>query len=150
MFSFLKPLLLGPVVAMAATPLGASADQPIFHKLAEGGNLPFSEAVAYNGVLYLSGQIGTGADGGLVAGGIEAEARQTMDNIKAVVEKHGLTMGDIIKCTVFLADIAEWPAFNDVYVGYFEPGRLPARSAFATSGLALGARTEVECIAALK
>lgn len=148
--SFLKPLLLGPFVAMTAAPFGAGADEPVFHKLAEGLNLPFSEAVAYNGVLYLSGQIGTRAGDGLVAGGIQAEARQTMDNIKAVVEKHDLTMADIIKCTVFLADIAEWPTFNEVYVSYFDADRMPARSAFAASGLALGARVEVECIAALK
>ncbi len=148
--SFLKPLLLGPFVAMTATPLGAQSDEPVFHQLSENLNLPFSEAVSYNGVLYLSGQIGTGADGKVVAGGIGPEARQTMDNIKAVVEKHGLGMANIIKCTIFLADIAEWQAFNDVYVSFFKPDRMPARSAFAASGLALGARAEVECIAALK
>jgi enamine deaminase RidA (YjgF/YER057c/UK114 family) len=57
-------------------------------------------------------------------------------------------MEDIIKCTVFLADISEWPTFNEIYAGYFERGRYPARSALAASGLALGARVELECIAA--
>jgi len=112
-------------------------------------DFPFSEAVAYNGVLYLSGALGAGPDGKLVVGGIGPESRQTMENIKSILGRHSLEMSDIIKCTVFLADIAEWPAFNEVYASYFERGRYPARSALAASGLALGARIEVECIAAL-
>jgi reactive intermediate/imine deaminase len=111
---------------------------------------PFSEAVAHGGVLYLSGDIGAGANGELVEGGIGPESRQVMENIKATLGRHGLEMRDIIQCTVFLADIAEWPAFNQVYATYFERGRYPARSALAASGLALGARVEVECIAALR
>ncbi|MFC7048559.1 RidA family protein [Emcibacter nanhaiensis] len=110
--------------------------------------LPFAEAVEYNGVLYLSGQIGTGADGKLVAGGMAAEARQTMDNIKAVVEKHGSSMDKVIKCTVFMDDMSQWGDFNKVYVTYFPAGKLPARSALGADGLALGAALEVECLAA--
>jgi enamine deaminase RidA (YjgF/YER057c/UK114 family) len=71
-----------------------------------------------------------------------------MDNIKATVEKRGGSMEQLVKCTVFLADIKEWPAFNDVYRGYFKTN-FPARSAFATGGLAYNARVEVECIAHL-
>jgi reactive intermediate/imine deaminase len=110
---------------------------------------PFSEAVAYNGVLYLSGDLGLGPDGKLVAGGIGPESRQTMENIKATLKRHELDMGDIIKCTVFLADITDWPEFNKVYASYFEKGRYPARSALAAAALALGARVELECMAAL-
>ena len=110
--------------------------------------LPFAEAVEYNGVLYLSGQIGTGPDGKLVAGGMAAEAKQTMDNIKAVVEKHGSSMDQVIKCTVFLDDMSQWGDFNKVYVTYFPAGKLPARSALGADGLALGAALEVECLAA--
>jgi len=110
---------------------------------------PFSEAVSYNGVLYLSGDVGAGPDGKLVAGGIGPESRQTMENIKATLQRHDLDMGDIIKCTVFLADMSQWPEFNKVYASYFEKGRYPARSALAAAALALGARVEVECIAAL-
>jgi 2-iminobutanoate/2-iminopropanoate deaminase len=108
---------------------------------------PFSEAVRVGNILYLSGNIGTvpGADI-LVEGGIVAEAHQTMQNIKSVAERYGSSMPEIVKCTVFLADIAEWPAFNDVYRSYFD-APYPARSAFAASGLALNARVEVECIA---
>jgi len=106
--------------------------------------------VAYRGVLYLSGDIGTDSSGKLVDGGIGPESRQTMENVKATLGRYGLGMEDIIKCTVFLADISEWPTFNDIYARYFEKGRYPARSALAASGLALGARVELECIAAMQ
>lgn len=109
--------------------------------------LPFSEAVRVGDTIYLSGQIGI-APGTteLAPGGIEAEARQTMENIRTVLEAHGLGLGDIVKCTVMMEDMAEWPAFNVVYVSFFK-GELPARSAFGASGLAFDARVEVECIA---
>lgn len=128
---------------------GKHAKNPEFFRPAEMGNLPFSEAVAYRGVLYLSGQVGLGADGKLVGGGIEAESRQVMDNIVSVLKKHGLGFDRVIKCTVFLADIADWPAFNSVYTSYLDEDKLPARSALAASGLALGAAVELECMAAL-
>ena len=69
-----------------------------------------------------------------------------MENIRTVLEAHGLSLDNVAKCTVMMADIAEWPAFNAVYASFFE-GALPARSAFGANGLALGARVEVECIA---
>jgi 2-iminobutanoate/2-iminopropanoate deaminase len=112
-------------------------------------NLPFSEAVRDGATLYLSGQIGI--EPGtlkLVPGGLEAEARQTMQNIRTTLQTHGYSMEQLVKCTVMLADMAEWPAFNEVYKTFFK-GRFPARSAFGTTGLALGARVEVECIASI-
>lgn len=112
------------------------------------GNFPFSEAVKVGNVLYLSGQVGIVPETQQIApGGIEAESHQVMRNIKTVLEAHGYAMDALIKCTVFLADMAEWPAFNKVYTGYFTAGKLPARSAVGVNGLALGARVEVECIA---
>lgn len=110
-------------------------------------NLPFSEAVRVGDMLYLSGQLGT-HPGTLqvVPGGIEAETRQCLENIKAVLERNGSSLGRVVKCSVFLADISEWPTFNEIYRTYF-PASPPARSALAASGLALGARVEVECIA---
>jgi 2-iminobutanoate/2-iminopropanoate deaminase len=81
----------------------------------------------------------------LVPGGLEAETRQTMANIGAVLQTHGLTFDDVFKCTVMLAEMKEWAAFNRVYLTYFKPDRLPARSAFGAAGLALGARVELEC-----
>ncbi len=108
--------------------------------------LPFSEAVRVDRMLYLSGQIGLDRTGALVAGGIAAETRQTMENIRRVLERHGSSLDHVVKCTVMLADIAEWGAMNEVYRTYF-PEAPPARSTVAVAGLALGARIEVECIA---
>jgi reactive intermediate/imine deaminase len=108
--------------------------------------LPFSSAVRVGDTLYLSGDIGI-KNGKLVPGGIAAEAKQTMENIKATLAHFGRDMDNIVKCQIFLADMSEWQAFNEVYVTFFKPERKPARSAFATNGLALGARAEVECIA---
>lgn len=110
-------------------------------------NLPFSEAVRVGNTLYLSGQIGvTPGTLQLVPGGLKEEARQTMKNIKTILEMHGYSMDDVVKCTVMLADMAEWPAFNEIYKDFFAE-HYPARSAFGATGLALGARVEVECIA---
>lgn len=112
----------------------------------KAAGLPFSAAVRVGEVLYLSGQLGN-VPGKLelVPGDMEAETRQTMENIGAVLSANGLTFDDVFKCTVMLADISEWAAFNRVYVSYFKPDRLPARSAFGAAGLALGARVELEC-----
>lgn len=111
-------------------------------------DLPFSEAVRVGETLYLSGQVGIlPGTADLVPGGLKAEARQTLSNIQATLETHGYAMDDLVKCTVMLADIAEWAMFNEVYKSFFE-GHYPARSAFGANGLALGARVEIECIAA--
>lgn len=110
--------------------------------------LPFSEAVRVGDLLFLSGQVGiVPGSMTLVEGGMPAEAKQTMDNIRIALEAHGRSMQDIVKCTVMLADMSEWPAFNEIYKSYFTPP-YPARSALGANGLALGARVEVECIAA--
>jgi reactive intermediate/imine deaminase len=115
---------------------------------AEKLNLPFSEAVRVGDLLYLSGQLGTQpGTTTLVPGGIGPETRQTMENIKAALRRHGSSMDRVVKCTVFLADIKEWGAMNEVYRTFFG-ATPPARSSIGTSGLAMGARVEIECIAA--
>ena len=116
----------------------------------QASKLPFSEAVRFGNLLFLAGQIGL-QPGTMkpVEGGIQAETRAAMDRIKAVVEAHGSSMDRVLKCTVFLADIKEWPAMNEVYVQYFPKAR-PARSAMGVNGLALNARVEIECIAAVE
>ncbi len=108
---------------------------------------PFSTAVRANGFLILSGQIGTDSTGKVAAGGIRAETRQTMENIKAALAKNGSSIERVVKCTVFMADMKEWATMNEVYVTFFEPGRRPARSAMGANGLALDARVEIECLA---
>jgi 2-iminobutanoate/2-iminopropanoate deaminase len=111
-----------------------------------GAQRPFSELVRVGRMLYLSGQLGTDSTGNLVSGGVKAETRQALENIKHVLETNGSSMDDVVKCTVMLADIKEWASMNEVYVTYF-PHHLPARSAFATNGLVLGGRLELECMA---
>jgi len=109
--------------------------------------LPFSEAVRVGDMLYLSGQVGTiPGTTELVPGGIKEETRQTLENIKVILERNDSALDRVFKCTVFLADISEWPKMNEVYRTYF-PKSPPARSAMAASGLALNARVEIECIA---
>ena len=110
-------------------------------------NLPFSEAVRAGDTLYLSGQVGIKPGTmQLVPGGIREEARQALANIRTSLEANGYALGDVVKCTVMLADIGEWAAFNEVYRTFFS-APYPARSALGANGLALGARVEVECIA---
>ena len=107
--------------------------------------LPFSEAVRVGHMLYLSGQIGTvPGTTGIVEGGIQAETRQIMENIKTVLERYGSSLERVVKCTVMVDDIDEWGLLNEVYVEYF-PDPKPARSAFGADGLALGAKAEIEC-----
>ncbi len=109
-------------------------------------NLPFSAAVRVDNTLYLSGSIGNiPGTLDLAEGGIQGETRQTMENIKQTLETFGSSLDKVVKCTVFLADMAEWGAMNEVYRTYFE--NPPARSALGASGLALDARVEIECIA---
>jgi len=116
---------------------------------AEELNLPFSDAVRVGNMLILSGKLGTlPGTTELVPGGIKPQARQALENIKASLNRYGASMQDVVKCTVMIADIAEWPDFNEVYVTYF-PGPKPARSAFGAAGLAFNGRVEVECWAEL-
>jgi 2-iminobutanoate/2-iminopropanoate deaminase len=147
----MKAILLSlAAIAFAATTQIASASDDV-EFLNSGkvlpANLPFSEAVRVGNMLYLSGQIGV-VPGSmkLITGGMQAEARQAMQNIKTTLEAHGYSMSNVVKCSAMLADMAEWSAFNDVYKTFFT-GRYPARSAFGANGLALGARVEVECVA---
>ena len=112
--------------------------------------LPFSDAVRVGNMLYLSGKIGNiPGTSELAEGGIQGETRQALENIKASLEKYGSSMSEVVKCTVFLADIAEWGAMNEVYMTYF-PVNPPARSALGSSGLALDSRVEIECFAAMR
>ena len=113
-------------------------------------SLPFSEAVRVGQTVYLSGQMGiVPGEMRMAPGGIREQSRQTMENIQTTLQAHGMTMRNVVKCTVMLADISDWPAFNEVYRTYFDEGRMPARSAFGANALALGGRVEVECMAVM-
>lgn len=110
-------------------------------------SLPFSEAVRVGNMLYLSGQVGSRPGTlELVPVGIKKEAAQTLENIKTVLERNGSSMDQVVRCTVFLADIRDWPVFNDIYKQYFA-SPFPARTAVGVASLALEARVEIDCIA---
>jgi reactive intermediate/imine deaminase len=147
------------LVAAALALIGASAAAvrrpaaPRYFPAAVGPGRPappYSGAIRVGGLLVLAGQLGTDATGRLVAGGVEAETRQALANVRAALERAGATMNDVVKCTAMLADAAELPRMNRAYVAHFRADRLPARSAFGASGLALGARVELECWAAVR
>ena len=140
-------LLLG-CQSQASEPATPQAAEPTVEYLNPEGaeGRPFTEAVRVGHMLYLSGKLGTIPGQGLVEGGIQPETRQTMENIKDALERYGSSMDRVVKCTVFLADIAEWGAMNEVYVTFFPTNR-PARSALGSSGLAINARVEIECMA---
>jgi 2-iminobutanoate/2-iminopropanoate deaminase len=134
---------------ISAVAVGAERAKPEFLTTSDPArrDLPFSEAVRAGDLLFLSGQLGfDSATGKVVPGGIKAEARQALKLMQETLTRHGHSLADVVKCTVFLADIAEWPAFNEVYLEFFKKP-YPARSALAASGLARNARVEVECIA---
>lgn len=132
-----------------AAPLAAQDKAPEVKYLAPAGaaaTLPFSPAVRVGHLLYLSGQLGTDSTNKVVPGGIEAETRQALSNIKRLLEANGSSMDQVVKCLVMLADIGEWARMNTVYVTFF-PIHKPARSAFGATGLALDGRLEIECMA---
>jgi len=130
-----------PPVSTPLTPVYATS--PSTESLA----LPFSEAVRVGDLLLVSGQIGNlPGTFELAPGGIRAETKQALANIAAILERNGSSLERVAKCTVFLLDMNEWPALNEIWVTVF-PNK-PARSALGASGLAKGARVEIECIAA--
>ncbi len=139
---------------LLAAPLPLLAQAPrvefLAPQLTRGLPLPFSEAVRVGDMLYLSGMMGTKPNTmELVPGGIEAEAKQALENIRTILQGAGATLTDIVKCTVMLDDITKWSAFNRVYLEFFGAHR-PARSAFGVDGLALGGAVEIECMAVAK
>jgi reactive intermediate/imine deaminase len=139
-----RPILLAVLVAMSAGCTRPSTIEVEFMPSPRPGAV-FSPAVRVGNLLFLSGQIGADSAGRLVPGGLQAEARQALNNIRGVLERNGSSLDRVVKCTVFLADIKDYADFNEIYVSYFR-ARKPARSAMAASGLALNARVEVECI----
>jgi reactive intermediate/imine deaminase len=144
-------LVLGSTGCQSAASSGADRSPGTTKQVLQAAGappgLPFSSAVRVGDVLYLSGQVGVQpGTTTLVPGGIGPETAQTLDNIRGVLEQAGSSMDQVFKCTVFLADISEYAAMNEVYATYF-PSEPPARSTMAGSGLAFGARVEIECLA---
>jgi len=144
--------LLLPVILLFGCEVHVDQDPDVEYLLMPGMedmDLPFSSAVRVDNTLYLSGNLGNiPGTIDLAEGGIAGETKQTMENIKRVLEQFGSSMDQVVKCTVFLEDMAEWGAMNEVYKTYFE--NPPARSALGANGLALGAKVEIECIAVIQ
>ena len=130
----------------ASQPSVAAMPSPQFPPTG-GAARPFSPFVKANGFIYLAGQLGTDSTGRLAIGGIKEETRQTMTNIKNILERNGSSMSKVVRCLVLLADIADRQAMSDVYVTFFPADKRPVRTAAGVSGLALNGRVEIECIA---
>ena len=139
------------MLIVAAPALAAGKAKPNVEYLSTEATLalklPFSEAVRVGNTLYLSGVVGlVPGTRTIVAGGIEPETKQVLDTIKTVLERNGSSLDRVVKCTVMLADMAQWAKMNTIYMTYFTK-HFPARSAMGVNGLALGAQVEIECIA---
>lgn len=142
----LDRMLAVAMVALASA-MGAHASpakETVIHYVTGENTYPFSPAVRAGNTVYLSGQIGADASG--LGKDFETQARLAMDNIMSAAKLSGMGPENLAKCTVMLADMKNWDAFNAIYRTYFQAGRFPARSAFGVTGLALGAALEVECI----
>jgi 2-iminobutanoate/2-iminopropanoate deaminase len=109
---------------------------------------PYSQAVKAGDFLFISGQIGIDPSAGKMVEGLEAQVRQVLDNMKAIVEEAGGSMSSIVKCTVLLQSMDDFKAMNGIYAEYFESDP-PARAAFGVAALPLGALVEIEAIALL-
>jgi reactive intermediate/imine deaminase len=142
----MKVMLVLLTTALAVSP-AAGQEKEVIQMPGASLGLPFSSAVRVGNLLFLSGQVGVvPGSRELAPGGIEGQTRQTLENIKRVLEHAGSSMERVVKCTVFLGNIADYGAMNAVYSSFF-PKDPPARSMLAASGLALGAAVEIECIA---
>lgn len=122
------------------TPVGAPP------KFADGKTVPLSPAIVANGLIFVSGQLGMGPDGKLAEGGVEAQTRHALENLKAILAKAGASMNDVVKVTGWLTDAANFAAYNQVYAEYF--GTAPPARSMVVSGLMLpDALVEIEAVA---
>ena len=130
------------VVGCSSATAASGAGRPQFIVPSTGAT-PFSGVVRAGNILFVAGQIGTDS----AKGGIAGETASAMDKIAQLLKQAGSGLDHVAKCTVMLADMKEWAAMNEVYIKFFAPDKRPARSSFGTTGLAQGARVEIECIA---
>lgn len=143
----LAPLALVLLAGCAAG--GPADDTPRKEVIFPGGArplAPYSPAVRSGDLVFFSGVIGVSRDS-TAEQGVQAETRRALEALRRNLDAAGLTPADVVKCTVFLADIGDYGAMNEVYGEFFRP-EPPARSAFAVAALPAGAKVEVECIAA--
>lgn len=141
----LRQALIISMLALTITSTEAIAQDPHYYTR-PGSRVPFSPVVRAGDYLHVSGQIGV-TDDGAVPPTMTEQARLAMEHVRDALRLAGGTLDDVVKCTVMLEDMGKWGEFNAIYATFFKPGRLPARSAFGTRGLAFGAGVEVECLA---
>lgn len=110
---------------------------------------PYSQAIRAGDLVFTAGQLGIDPDSGELAGGVDRQAERALANVSAILQAAGSGLDRLVKVTVFLADIADWPAVNEVYARVV-PEPFPARSAFAVKDLPRGARVEIEAIASVE
>jgi 2-iminobutanoate/2-iminopropanoate deaminase len=142
------PILLIVFLLIHEKSYAQSKSEIIFHKPENPAraSAPFSEAVQVGNLFFLAGQIGMDrAAGKLADGGVQGETEQAIKNIQGVLKFHGLSLDNVVKCTIILSDIDDFKAFNEVYVKYFT--KKPARTTYAAAGLAVGAKIEIDVIA---
>lgn len=135
------------VLVLSAPALFAEEGEPQYIQYPDWEDPHFSRMVIAGDTIYLSGAVGMGADFEIVPGGIEAETKQAMENIRDSLAEVDATLDDIVKCTVFLTDMSDWVSMNAVYKSFFRKDRRPARSALAARDLSMHAKVEIECIA---
>jgi 2-iminobutanoate/2-iminopropanoate deaminase len=143
-----KILFVALLILCGQSLLAQDATEIIFHKPENPARAaaPFSEAVQAGNLFFLAGQIGMDRTAGKLAdGGVQGETEQAIKNIQGVLEFHGLSLDNVVKCTVILSDINDFKAFNEVYVKYFT--KKPARTTYAAAGLAANAKIEIDVIA---
>ena len=141
-------ILLGLALLLSGAVFSQEEQKIIFHESHEEKkrSAPFSDAVQYGEFFFLAGQIGMDhSTRTLVEGGIKAETKQAIENIKAVLEHHGMQLSNVVKCTVILSSMEDFQAFNEVYTQYFP--QKPARTTFAASELAANSSVEIEALA---
>ncbi len=141
-------LLICAVLLFSTMVIAQEKTEIIFHKPENPARAkaPFSEVVQAGNLFFLAGQIGMDRSvGKLAENGIKGETEQTIKNIQGVLQHHGLSLDNVVKCTVILSDINDFKAFNEVYVKYFT--KKPARTTYAAAGLAVGAKIEIDVIA---
>ena len=141
-------LLLTACSSLFSSHVTAQNSEIVFHrpKNPARASAPFSEVVQAGNLYFLAGQIGMDRTAGKLAeGGIQGETEQTIENIKEVLAYHGLSLDNVVKCTVILSDINNFKAFNEVYIKHFV--KKPARTTFSAAGLAAGAKIEIDVVA---
>lgn len=137
--------LFASLALLSASSVVNAADGPVYYPKSSAA--PYSKAVQVDNTLYISGLLGAGENG--LPDDFNTQATQLMDNLTSTLADFNLTTADVFKCTVMIDDMESWPAFNKIYVSYFKPDRLPARSAFGSNGLPMNASVELECLAYL-